>query len=323
MHRAATAVVLVSIAALALIPVIVQNDYWGSVLDTAGTYAIVAIGLNLLCGGTGQFSLGHGGFFAIGAFTAGILYSHGWPFWLDVPAAGVMAAVAGLIVGIPVLRLAGPYFAIATLAFGLLVADVLSTANWAAGRTGITVSPPTIGAFTFTATTFFWVVLLVLVAAALVAHNLRRGATGRAFAALRDSLPAAEASGIDSARYRVIAFAISTLYAGVAGALFAHWNLYVNAASFGLSVSILFIAMIVVGGLDSVAGSVIGAVFLTAIQEALQNAGHAELASPLYGAIIVVALLFLPHGLIGVTALLRLRRRALPAALVGGGTRGG
>jgi len=157
----------------------------------------------------------------------------------------------------------------------------------------------------FTPMTFFWVVLLVLAAGVFVAHNLRHGATGRAFAALRDSQPTAQSSGIDVARYRVAAFALSTLYAGIAGALFAHWSLYVSAASFGLSLSILFIAMIVVGGLDSVAGSILGAAFLTAVQEALQNAGQAQLADPLFGAIIVVALLFLPPGLIGVATLLR------------------
>lgn len=312
---------LLVVAGLALTPLFVQNDYWGTVLDTCGTYAIVAVGLNLLCGGTGQFSLGHAGFFAIGAFTAGILSTHGWPFWLDIPAGGLLAAIAGLIVGIPVLRLTGPYFAIATLACGLLVADILSTADWAAGRTGITLSSPTIGSFAFTSVTFFWVVLVVLVAGVIVASNLRQGATGRAFAALRDSQPAAQAGGINSARYRVIAFAISTLYAGIAGGLFAHWSLYINAASFGLSVSILFIAMIVVGGLDSVAGSIIGAVFLTAMQEALQNAGRAELANPLYGAIIVVALLFVPGGLVGAVTLLRLHRPTA-AREVGGGPHG-
>jgi branched-chain amino acid transport system permease protein len=310
---------LALISAMAIIPFVLQNDYWGTVLCTGGTYAVVAVGLNLLCGGTGQFSLGHGGFYAIGAFTAAILSTHGWPFWLDIPAGGLAAAVAGLIVGIPVLRLSGPYFAIATLAFGLLVADVLSTADWAQGRTGITLSAPTLGGYTFSTTDFFWVVLVVLVIGVFVAANLRLGATGRAFAALRDAQPAAQMSGIDSARYRVLAFAISTLYAGVAGGLFANWSLYINASSFDLSLSILFIAMIVIGGLDSVVGSVVGAAFLTAIQEALQNAGHAELANPLYGAIIVVALLFLPRGLIGVASLLQ---RRTPAAIVGSGGHG-
>lgn len=314
-----TALLLLLIAALAVIPVFVQNDYWATVLDTGGTYAIVAVGLNLLCGGTGQFSLGHGGFFAIGAFTGAILNTHGWPFWLDVPAGGLVAAAAGVIVGVPVLRLSGPYFAIATLAFGLLIADILGTADWAQGRTGITLNAPSLGSYVFSTADFFWVVLGVLFVGVFVAANLRQGATGRAFAALRDAQPAAQASGISSARYRVIAFAISTLYAGIAGGLYAHWSAYINASSFNLSLSILFIAMIVIGGLDSVAGSVIGAAFLTAIQEGLQNAGHAELANPLYGAIIVIALLFLPRGLIGLG---RVLRRRAPLAVTGGGGHG-
>jgi len=308
---------------LALAPAVLHNEYFGGVLDTVGTYAIVAVGLNLLCGGTGQFSLGHAGFYAIGAFTAAILgATYGWPFWLTVPAAGVLAALAGLIVGIPVLRLSGPYFSIATLGFGLLVANVLATANWAGGRTGIALNAPQIGGYAFTATTFFWVVLLLLVAAVYVAYNLRQGATGRAFVALRESEPAAQASGINLARYRVTAFAISALYAGVAGALFAYWNLYVSATSFGLPVSVLFIAMIVIGGLDSVVGSIVGAVFLTVVQEGLQNAGQGQLVQPIYGAIIVVALLFVPRGLVGLPALWRGGPAPAPAAVATGGVHG-
>jgi branched-chain amino acid transport system permease protein len=301
---------------LALAPLVVPNDYWGTVLDTAGTYAIVAVGLNLLCGGTGQFSLGHAGFFAAGAFTASILATHGWPFWLDVPAGGLVACGIGIVVGIPVLRLSGPYFAIATLAFGLLCADVLATADWAGGRTGITLSAPSLGGYSFTPTTFFWVVLAVLMAGVFVALNVRGGAIGRALVALRESPPTAQSSGIHVARYRVATFAVSTLYAGVAGGLFAHWSLYVSAASFGLSLSILFIAMIVVGGLDSVAGSITGAAFLTLVQERLQNAGHAEFADPIFGAIVVLTLLFLPGGLIGMRALLRGRFRGVLAPVL-------
>ena len=282
----------------------------------AGTYAIVAVGLNLLCGGTGQFSLGHAGFYAIGAFAAGILSTtYNWPFWLAVPAAGLLASVAGVIVGIPALRLSGPYFSIATLGFGLLIANVFGTADWAHGRTGITINPPTLGSYTFTTTTFFWIVLLLLI-----------GATGRAFVALRESEPAAQASGVNLARYRVTAFAISALYAGVAGALFAYWGGYINASgptsSFSLAISVLFIAMIVIGGLDSVVGSVIGAIFLTLVQEGLQNAGQGQLVQPLYGAIIVVALLFLPRGLVGLPALWRTRRSAAPATVATGGAHG-
>ena len=317
-RRSMLVLLAVLVVALAGVPLVVRNDYLGGVFDTAGVYAIVAIGLNLL-GGTGQFSLGHAGFFAIGAFAAAILSAtYGWPFWLATPVAGIVAAAAGVVVGIPVLRLSGPYFSIATLGFGLLIANVLATAGWAGGRTGISLYAPRLGPYTFTNTSFFWVVLLVLVVAVFVAYNLRHGATGRAFVALRESEPAAQASGIDLARYRVTAFAISALYAGVAGALFAYFNLYVSASSFGLPVSVLFIAIIVVGGLDSVAGSIIGAVFLEAVQELLNNAGQSQLAQPLYGAVIVVALLFLPRGLIGVVALARARRGAAAPVAVGG-----
>ena len=327
MRRSRPLLLALLVVVLALIPLVTHNDYIGGVLDMAGTYAIVAVGLNLLCGGTGQFSLGHAGFYAIGAFAAGILSTtYNWPFWLAVPVAGLLAAVAGVIVGIPALRLSGPYFSIATLGFGLLIANVFGTADWAHGRTGITINPPTLGSYTFTTTTFFWVVLFLLVGAIYAAYNLRQGATGRAFVALRESEPAAQASGVNLARYRVTAFAISALYAGAAGALFAYWGGYINASgptsSFSLVISVLFIAMIVIGGLDSVVGSVIGAVFLTLVQEGLQNAGQGQLVQPIYGAIIVVALLFLPRGLVGLPALWRTRRSVAPAAVATGGAHG-
>ncbi|HWE61839.1 MAG TPA: branched-chain amino acid ABC transporter permease [Chloroflexota bacterium] len=312
---------LVVCVVAAAAPLVAPNDYVGGVLDTAGTFALVAVGLNLLCGGTGQFSLGHAGFYAIGAFTAALLGAqHGWPFWLDVPAGGVLAALAGLALGIPTLRLSGPYFAVATLGFGLLVAQILSSADWAGGRTGIALNAPQIGSYTFTTRGFFWVVLVVLCLGVFVAHNLRQGATGRAFVALRESEAAAAASGVHLARYRVTAFVISALYAGLAGALFAHWEGYVSATSFGLPVSIAFVAMIVVGGLDRTAGSLIGAVALTAVQDRLQD--QPQLAQTLYGAVIVVVLLFLPGGLVGLLALLRHRVAPRRKRLAPGGSHG-
>lgn len=312
---------LLVVAALAAAPLLAANDYIGGLLDTAGTFAIVAVGLNLLCGGTGQFSLGHAGFYAVGAFTAAVLGTqHGWPFWLGIPAGGLLAAFAGLILGVPTLRLLGPYFSVATLGFGLLVAQILTGADWAGGRTGIALAAPQVGAYTFTTRTFFWVVLAVLCLGVFAAYNLRRGATGRAFVALRESETAAAASGVRTARYRVTAFTISAFYAGLAGALFANWEGYVSAASFGLPLSIAFVAMIVVGGLDSTAGSLLGAAALTLVQDRLQD--QPQLAQMLYGAVIVAVLLFLPGGLIGVIGVLRrsiapARRRAAI-----GGTRG-
>jgi ABC-type branched-subunit amino acid transport system permease subunit len=291
-------ILAVAFAGMALLPLFIHNDYWGTVLDTGGTYALVAVGLNLLCGGTGQFSLGHAGFFAVGAFTAAIMTVHGLPFWADIVAGGLVAGAVGLVVGIPVLRVTGPYFAIATLAFGLLASDVFGTAGWSEGRTGFTLNPPQIGGYTFTASSFFWVVLLLLAAGTLVAARLRNGATGKAWVALRESSAAAQASGINVGRHRVLAFAISAVYAGVGGALLAHWALYVAAASFGIALSILFVAMIVVGGLDSIIGSLVGAIFLTTVQQFLINSGQGLYSEPIYGAIIVMVLLFLPGGLV-------------------------
>ncbi|MDB5059274.1 MAG: inner-rane translocator [Chloroflexi bacterium] len=297
------ALVLTMVAVACALPIFFSNDYYGGILNTAATYAIVAVGLNLLSGGTGQFSLGHAGFYAMGAFSAGLLsVNAGWPFWLDVPAAGMVAASAGLIVGIPTLRLSGPYFSIATLGFGLLVVQVLNGADWAGGRSGVSLTSPQIAGFTFSEAQFFWVVLGVLCICTFVVHNLRHGTIGLALVAMRESEPAALASGINLARFKVGTFALSAMFAGIAGALFAHWSGYVSASSFGLPISILFVALIVVGGLDSVTGSLLGAVFLTGIQEKLQD--NPQLAQTLYGAVIVIALLFVPGGLVRVPALL-------------------
>jgi len=321
--RAKPLLIAALVVALAAIPLVIPTDYVlggllaRDVLDTAATFAIVAVGLNLLTGGTGQFSLGHAGYYAIGAFTAGILNTtYGWPFWLDIPAGGLVAGLFGVVLGVPVLRLSGPYLSIATLGFGLLVAQVLGGADWAGGRSGIALNPAQLGPYTFNGLTFFWVVLAVLALGVFVAHNLRRGATGRAFVALRESESAAQASGVNVARYRVIAFALSALYAGIAGGLFAHWSPGpIFADSFGLPVSVLFVAMIVIGGLDSTMGAIIGAVFLTAVQEV--TSGNPQLASTLFGVIIVVALLFMPHGLAGLPALVRRARQQPAPAAVG------
>jgi ABC-type branched-subunit amino acid transport system permease subunit len=307
------------IAALAVLPLVSTVSFSVGFLDPAGTYVIVALGLNLLIGGTGQFSLGHGGFFAIGAFTAGILTTNqNWPFWAAIPVGGILAGLFGLALGLPTLRLSGPYFSMATLGFGLLTAEVLSTADWAGGRTGISLNYPQVGSYTFDERSFFWILLGVAAITMFLLWNLRRGATGRAFAALRDNDLAAQACGVPLARYRVTAFVISAVPAGIAGGLFANWSGFLDAggsvtsSTFGLPASVAFVAMVVVGGLDNPVGSLFGAIFITAVQYWLQD--RPELAQTLFGAAIVVSLLWAPRGLVGIpnqalTAWLGLRAR--------------
>ena len=324
MERWKLAVIAVLLVGAAALPLVSSTSLALTLLDPAATYALVALGLNLLIGATGQFSLGHAGFFAIGAFTAGILgANYNWPFWLTIPAAGLVASCFGLAIGLPTLRLIGPYFSMATLGFGLLVAEVLSTASWAGGRTGITLNPPQVGAYSFDELSFFWIVLGVVCVAIFALHNLRQGATGRAFVGLRDSPFAAQACGVHLARFRIIAFVISALLTGVAGALFAQWSGYLDASNsvssttFGLPASISFVAMVVVGGLDSTIGSLLGALFLTGMQYWLQD--RPELAQTLYGAALVTVLLFLPRGLAGLLALSRTVVKAQRGRIAVGG----
>ncbi|HVA91622.1 MAG TPA: branched-chain amino acid ABC transporter permease [Chloroflexota bacterium] len=309
---------LAALVTLACLPLISTTSFAVGFLDPAGTYAILALGLNLLIGGTGQFSLGHAGFFAIGAFTAGILSTnYGWPFWVVIPVAGVVAGLFGAALGLPTLRLIGPYFSMATLGFGLLTAEVLGAASWAGGRTGITLNYPQLGAYTFDEVSFFWVILGVAAVTLFLVWNLRHGATGRAFVALRESDFAARACGIHLARYRVLAFTISAVLAGIAGSLFANWNGFLDASesatssTFGLPASVAFVAMVVVGGLDSTLGSILGAVFITAVQYWLQD--RPELAEMLYGASIVIVLLGAKGGLAGLPAMVYTAWRNLRA----------
>ena len=321
------AAVAAAVAALACLPLISTTSFAVGFLDPAGTYAILALGLNLLIGGTGQFSLGHAGFFAIGAFTAGILSSNdAWPFWLAIPAAGVIAGLFGVALGLPTLRLIGPYFSMATLGFGLLVAEILGTASWAGGRTGITVNYPQAGSYTFDELSFFWVILGAAIITFFLVWNLRHGATGRAFVALRESDFAARACGVHLAGYRVLAFVISAVLAGIAGALFANWNGFLDASNsvtsstFGLPASVAFVAMVVVGGLDSTFGSILGAVFISAVQYWLQD--RPELAETLYGACIVAVLLWARGGLAGLPALTRAAWGNLPGRVHAGDAHG-
>ena len=297
-------ILVLAIAVLALVAApAFMSDYAAFNLDTVATFAIVAVGLGFFSGSTGQYSLGHAGFYAIGAFTAGLLATHlGWPFWLDVPAGGALAALAGVALGLPALRLSGPYVAIVTLGFGLLVADILGKADWAGGQAGLTLTPP------LSNRGFAWVTLGVLVAGSLLVSNVRRGGSGRAFAALRQSEAGAQGCGIDVARYRIVAFALSAALAGVAGGLYANWAGYISAASFGLPLSIFFLAAIAIGGIDSTLGAIAGAVFLSLLRQALQDQPH--VAEALYGAIVVAVLLFVPGGLAGLLHLARGRRMA-------------
>lgn len=275
-----------------------------------------AIGLNLLTGTTGLISLGQSGFLAIGAYANAILLTdHGWPVWASLPAAGLVAAAISLLVGIPSLRLKGLYLAITTLAFSFIVNYViLYFEDVTHGSNGIFIGEVAIFGFDLSSDRpLYYFAAGIAVLVALGALNLGRTRIGRAWLAIRDHDIAARAMGIDLVRYKLLAFFISSYFVGIAGALMSLQIRFVNIDTFGFLLSIEALAVIILGGLGSVAGAVLGAVFLTLLPEAIRlvlslvadpNASTDskyiyEIRAITYGVVIVLFLRFKPDGLIG------------------------
>ncbi len=285
-----------------------------------GIHVVAAAGLNIMTGYTGLISLGHAAFMGVGCYAAAWLAQHGLPFAITLPAAGAMAALLGLVVGVPSLRIKGLYLAVATLAMQFLLVYVFR--EWepvTGGVRGVNVPP---------AAWFGWPLdndvrvyaLIVPVAVLLLvaARNLFRTRVGRAFIAIRDKDISAEVLGIDLFRYKLAAFAIGSFYAGVAGALLGYFYRAMTPEYFSIALSIFYLAAIIVGGLGSTLGSILGALFMTLVPELLRaTVGFAgqwwpravEILSPMqqmvFGALIIGFLILEPHGLREVWARVR------------------
>jgi branched-chain amino acid transport system permease protein len=243
------------------------HEYYLSIINLSLIAVVGALGLNVLVGYTGQISVGHAAFMSVGAYTAANLaVKLGLPFWITLPAGGLMAALIGAIVGIPSLRIKGLYLAIATLAGQLIIEWVINHTPAISGgaQASIQVPRPTLGAYEFRTQGQLYFFLLFFAALAIVATlNLVRSRIGRAFVAIRDQDIAAEIIGINIYRYKLLAFAISSFYAGVCGVLYTYYFGIANYEQFQIGVSIDYLAMIIIGGLGSVLGSILGAVFVT------------------------------------------------------------
>ncbi|MDR5708830.1 MAG: branched-chain amino acid ABC transporter permease [Armatimonadota bacterium] len=288
---------IVLLGVLAALPLFAPR-YVIYVATLVGVHGIVAVGLNLLMGYAGQVSLGHAGFVAIGAYAHGLFLTRlGWGFGPALVAAAGLSGLAGSLLGLPALRLAGPYLAVATLGFGLAVHQVL--VNWEAlsgGRSGLFFPEVSVlGGSLRDERVLYWVVLTVAVFLVLGAYRLVRSYIGRAFVAIRDSEISASTVGIHLTAYKTLAFGISALYAGAAGALLGHLMGFLEPQLFTLFESIYFLAMVVVGGLGSVSGSLLGAVLLTLLPQALSGLGEA--LNVVYGLILLLVLRFDPGGL--------------------------
>ena len=264
---------LIIVAILVLVPMVASN-YWVGLLTLCAIASIGAIGLNILTGFTGQISIGVGAFLGVGGYASAILTStYGVSFWISLPLAGVITAIVGGLFGIPSLRLKGLYLAIATLAAQVIILFVIS--RWTSvtgGTAGMTLSRPEIGSFALTSnTSYFYLSIIVLILTILYATNLLRTRVGRAFLAVRDRDIAAQIMGINLFQYKVMAFAISSFFVGISGALLAHYTMIVSPELYDFHVSIEYLAMILIGGLGSVFGSILGAVFITLLPVGLST----------------------------------------------------
>src|SRR2546430_240860 len=243
------------------------GDYYISIINLVLIAVVGALGLNILVGYTGQISIGHGAFMSVGAYTAANLVIHlHAPFWVTIPAGGIMAALIGAVVGIPSLRIKGIYLAIATLAAQLIIEWTINHVTWISGgvAASIQVPRPVLFGTQLKSQTQLYLFLMFFVVLAIVGtSNLIRSRIGRAFIAIRDQDIAAEIIGINIFRYKLWAFAISSFYAGVTGVLYTYYLGIANYEQFQITVSIDYLAMVIIGGLGSILGSIPGPIFVT------------------------------------------------------------
>ena len=280
--------------------------YYYQIIILAGINIILAVSLNLINGITGQFSIGHAGFYAVGAYTSASLVYYGQDsirsvthllptvlqdcvlLLLGIAAAAAAAGLAGLAVGIPSLRLRGDYLAIVTLGFGEIIRVLILNIDAIGGSRGFTGIPQL--------SNFFWVYLAVVVTV-VTTHNLVNSCYGRAFISIRDDEVAAEAMGVDTTRFKILSFVISSMFAGVAGSLFGHFTMYLHPNSFLFTTSFYIVIMIVIGGLGSIEGSILGAILITVTLELFRGFGAFRLVD--FSILLILIMLYRPEGLLG------------------------
>ncbi len=268
------------------------------------SYAIALLGLNILTGYNGQISLGHGAFYAIGAYATGILMEHGgMPYWLTVPMAGVICLIVGYLFGRPALKLEGLYLALATFALGVAMPQLLKYKHleqWTGGVQGIVLMKP--GApFGLPLTEDQWVYLfslLVTVIMFVIAHNLLQSGSGRAMRAIRDHAMAAEAMGVDNSHYKAMTFGVSAAFTGVGGALSAIAVQFVAPDSFTLFLSISLLVGIVVGGVGTLYGAIFGAIFIMFVPSLAEKVSKAA-PWAVYGGVLILFMFIMPGGVVG------------------------
>jgi branched-chain amino acid transport system permease protein len=288
-----------------------DHDYYFTLLNFVGIHALLVVGLNLLLGYAGQISLGHAAFFGLGAYTSGILTATcGVNPWLALVAGLVVSGLAAFLIGIPALKLRGYYLAMATLGFGIIIYIILNEATGLTGGPSGLSGIPSLSLAGFALNTprrlylLIWIILGVIL---YLSANLMNSRTGRAIRALHDSEAGAESLGVDTFRIKLKIFVWSALYASLAGSLYAHTLNFVAPSSFTFMFSIKLVTMVVLGGMASIWGSLLGAGVLTVLPEILTVFHDFEVV--IFGAILMVVMIFLPRGLVrGIMDLIEYRR---------------
>jgi len=290
------------------------NNYWLGVFNLIGITLIAAVGLNILVGYCGQLSIGHAGFIAVGAYTSAILTNRlEMPFLVGLIGAGLLSGLVGLLFGLPSVRVKGFYLAITTIAAQFIIIWVINHWGLTGGGNLITAPYPSIFGLEFRAeSSQFYLIIGIAVLGVFFAKNLTRTKVGRAFIAIRDNDLAAEVMGVNLLYYKLLAFFIGCFFAGIAGALYAHWLGSLNAEQFSFTESILYVGMIIIGGLGTNIGPIFGVVFIRVLQQVLTiqlvpfleksvtvlPSGFATGITPmLFGLVIVLFLILEPRGL--------------------------
>jgi len=294
-----------------LLPLVVTNQYYLHILNLAGIYTLITLGLNLLSGYTGQVSMGQAGYFAAGTYVSALLMlNSGVSFWVAMIAAAVFCALCGVVIGVPAMKLSGPYLVLVTVGFGEIIRLVIL--NWtpvtkgAAGLTGIPL-PSAFGFRVVSEQDFYYLILFFVVLGTYVAWRLANSKVGRTFNALREDELAAESMGVPVNAYKIAAFAISAVYAGVAGSIYGSFAGVASPDNFTFDDSVGFLCMSVVGGNRTIGGALAGAFILMLLSEALRAFQAYRLV--IYGAILIFTVIYMPQGLAGLMDVYRRRRR--------------
>ena len=321
----------VLILAVYLLPFMIKGatfsyKYYLYVLNIAGIYMILTVGLDLLSGFTGLMSLGHAAFLAIGAYTSAILVDQaGLPFELSLIITPIIVGLFGFVIGFPALRIEGMYLGLTTMGFGFIVKRlIIAFRDWTGGSAGLQVSKATLFGFTVSNdwNNYFMIYTFAIIAI-IVARRIVKSKLGRAFMAIRDSEQAAQASGINIAKYKMLSFFISGMFAGFAGVLFAHTSNFISTDHFDILLSIYFIVMVLVGGVGSIYGAVLGTLFIVLMEnmfiplfkDSLTQYVHLEAGDFqvfIFGLIMLLFIIFQPQGLYGMWLKIRIYWKLFP-----------